>query len=378
MVLYIQLVLEKISPVLNLLHVYGSPYAMGFAHGTLLKEQITAMFPQVELYMEQQVDQVLSDLPLWLQHIIADAGVTAALELTYWLTEPYIPQYWLDELRGLADGSGMEYMQVVRIHMLPELIQASCTMVGAWGPAVANTNGTLYQLRALDWSTDGPFQQYPAYIVYHPDQGHDFAILTWAGFIGTVTGYSSAPIGLCEKVWYAYNGTKSRSGYPWHFLTRDILQFDVDVDSALSRIANTERTCSIWLGLADPVGEFKAIGYSHDYVLVYDDQNYPFYEQHPRMPGIVFIDKHVQPSHNPCLGLLLQKYYGNITPEITKTYITALHETGNMHIAIYDFKANNVYVANASPYVNNTYIPAFNRPFIQLDMTALFAVPPPK
>jgi len=331
----------------------------------------------VLVYMEQQIEQYLDELPLWLQEIIAESGVNAALEITYWLTEPYIPQYWLDELQGLADGCGLDYMTVVRLHMLPELIQASCTMVGAWGDAIENTTGSLYQLRALDWSTNGPVQQVPAYIVYHPAQGHDFAILSWAGFIGTVTGFSSAPLGLCEKVWIAYNGTKDRSGYPWHFLTRDILQFDPDVDSALARIANTARTCSIWLGLGDPENEFKAVGYSHDYVLIYDDNTFPVYPAHPRMNGVVYIDKHVQPSHNPCLASLLQKYYGNLTPSVIKTYVTALHQTGDMHIAIYDFKENLVYVSNASPYVNNTYIPAYNRQFIQLDMTALFAVQPP-
>jgi hypothetical protein len=44
-------------------------------------------------------------------------------------------------------------------------------MFGAWGKAISNTNGTLYQLRALDWSTDGPFQQ-----VRNTDRHHLFAL----------------------------------------------------------------------------------------------------------------------------------------------------------------------------------------------------------
>ncbi len=121
-------------------------------------------------------------------------------------------------------------------------------MMGAWGPAIANTQGSLFQLRfhlfsfliyhrALDWSTDGPFQKYPTIIVYHPTNGHNFSIVTFAGFIGAITGYSSAPIGLSQKVWINYNGSSIRSGIPFHFLLRDILQFDSDTDSALSRIA---------------------------------------------------------------------------------------------------------------------------------------------
>jgi hypothetical protein len=111
--------------------------------------------------------------------LIAEFGVEAALEATWWLVESYVPEYWTDELKGLADGSGMDYMEVVRLHMIPEVIQAQCSMFGAWGPAIANTSGSLYQLRALDWSVNGPFQQFPTFIVYHPDQGHPFSILSW-------------------------------------------------------------------------------------------------------------------------------------------------------------------------------------------------------
>ena len=136
----------------------------------------------------------------------------------------------------------------------------------------------MIQLRALDWATDGPFQQYPVLFVYHPTtEGHNFTILSWAGFIGTITGFSSSPIGLCEKVWLQYNGTRPRSGIPWHFLTRDILQFDNTIDDAISRINNAQRTCSVWLGLGDPVNKFRAVGYAHDYVEVFDDNNYPVY-----------------------------------------------------------------------------------------------------
>jgi len=90
------------------------------------------------------------------------------------------------------------------------------------------------------------------------------------------------------------------------------------------------------------------------------------------MKGLVYIDKHVQPSHNLCFSSLMEKYYGNYTPEITKTYIVPIEQTGDMHIAIYDYKENLVFVANASPYINSSFIPAYNRPFIQLNMTRLF------
>jgi hypothetical protein len=94
------------------------------------------------------------------------------------------------------------------------------------------------------------------------------------------------------------------------------------------------------------------------------------------MDGLVYIDKHVQPSHNPCYGSLLQKYYGNLTPEITIRQIVALEQTGDMQIAVMDFASHQMYVANASPFVNGTCVPAYQRPFVRLDMKALFEEQP--
>jgi len=270
----------------------------------------------------------------------------------------------------------------IRLAMFPELIKASCSMIGSWGPAIAKTDGTLYQLRALDWSTDGPFQQFPVVFVYHPsDYGHAFAEMSWAGFVGALTGFSSASVGICEKVWLSYNGSDSREGIPFHFLLRDILQFDMDTTSAISRIANAERTCSIWVGVGDGYSnEFRTIQYSHDYIQVYDDYNFPAYlPQHPLMEGVVFVDKHVQPSHDPCLGSLIQQYYGALNVENTIQYITAQLQTGDMHIGVYDYAENLIYVANASPYNNVTqqYTPAYNSQFVMLNMTQVFAEPQP-
>jgi hypothetical protein len=72
--------------------------------------------------------------------------------------------------------------------------------------------------------------------------------------------------------------------------------------------------------------------------------NFPSYPNHDLFEGLVFIDKHTQPSSDPCLNTLLHKYYGNIDPLVTLQYITAVFQTGNMHIAIYDFQNSLMYV----------------------------------
>jgi len=43
-----------------------------------------------------------------------------------------------------------------------------------------------------------------------------------------------------------------------------------------------------------------------------------------------------------------------------------------MHIGVYDYQNNLMYVSNASPYVNQTFTPAYQRPFVRLDLNELF------
>jgi len=280
----------------------------------------------------------------------------------------------------MADGSGYDFTQLVRVHMFPELTQAACTMVGAWGDATKNaaTPGSLFQLRALDWETKGPFQKYPAVIVYHPypENGHSFALLSFVGFIGALTGMSSAPLGICEKVWISYNGTQAREGFPWHFLLRDILQYDKTIDDAINRIVNAPRTCSIFVGLGDPQNHFRALEYSYEYVNVYDDMNYPVYPNHPRYKNVVYIDKHVQPSRNPCLSSLIQKNYGKIDALAFIQSIAPMLGSGATHAAVYDYANTYMYVTDASPAVNGTSVPAYNRPWTRIDLKKAFAEAP--
>lgn len=52
-------------------------------------------------------------------------------------------------MQGLSDGCGVPLDQIIQVQMIPELIRAHCSMVGAWGASITNTTGSLYQLRAL-------------------------------------------------------------------------------------------------------------------------------------------------------------------------------------------------------------------------------------
>lgn len=294
------------DPPLNIAHIYGDDaYTMGYALGQLVGDQMKALVDAFPAYIEEQLQPYIGFLPQAWQDAIAVNGTGAALRLTAEITAPYTPVHFREDVQGQADGSGIPFDSLYHIAMFPELIQAACSMFGAWGPATEDADKSLVVLRALDWGTDGPFQQYPLVTVFHPTgiNGHTFAQMGWSGLTGAITGYSPK-MAVCEKVWISYNGTDSRAGYPWTFLMRDILQFDENTEAAMNRIENAKRTCSIHLGLGDHTSlTFQAVEYAHEYAYVYNVS----YTNHTYWPTLPFINKHVQPSEDPCLNDLLTK-----------------------------------------------------------------------
>ncbi len=48
------------------LHLYGTPYDWGYAHGSLMKDEVLSMLNRTWTYLEAQVAEQLSGLPNWL------------------------------------------------------------------------------------------------------------------------------------------------------------------------------------------------------------------------------------------------------------------------------------------------------------------------
>jgi hypothetical protein len=291
-------------------------------------------------------------------------------------------------MRGLADGAGISYREVHQIHVFPELIKAACSMMGAWGNATIqnSASGQLMQLRSLDWGTDNPFRLAPTLTVYHPEtgKGHPNAILTWAGFIGALTGYSTN-VGICEKVWSEYKGKSKREGIPWTFLLRDILQYDETIEDALDRINNANRTCAMFWGLGDHASmTFNAIEYSYPEVNVFAPETpFPGFApqppEHPNIPEVVYIDKHVQPSTSPCMASLIQEGYSELNANFIIN-MTSFMQSGDLHSAVYDYGNDKMYIAVATQTGTwpspdpASVIPAYDRSFIEFDMAELFSL----
>jgi len=366
-----------------LLHVWGTPYQMGFAQGTLMRAQLNQFFPTLLKYLIEEVAQALSKLPTWLGDFVAKYGIEVALQLFVDMTRPYSGEYFYDELQGIADASGIDVKLLQRVHMIGEITKGACSMFGAWGAAIPVGN-SLLQMRALDWDTTGPFKDYPLMTVYHPADGQAFVMVGYVGFIGALSGMSSAQMGIDEigvSFPDATFGHESYIGTPFIFLLRDILQFDQSLNASIERICTARRTCDLILGVGDAkIPTMRSFEYSAETCYVMSDTNLePFNETwHPRIPEIVYHGMDwLCPGYNEVLAQQLTKLYGNLTAENAIRYVTSIVQTGSNTVTYYDYTHSLLYAAYAAATGENGPPYAYDRSFVALDVTQLWAEQPP-
>lgn len=83
-------------------------------------------------------------------------------------------------------------------------------------------------------------------------------------------------------------------------------------------------------------------------------------------------------AYNQVLANQLQKYHGTLTPANTINDILPIVQTGDVHAAVYDLTDQQMYVAFYKTNFSEPSPPnAYDRPFTQLDLPSLFALPPP-
>ena len=407
-------------------HVYGSAYEMGFAQGALYPAELKQMLNRTWWYMVDQVAENLPSLPTWLSDLIGEVGLELALDALIDLTKPSTGSYFYEELQGLAAGGGVDYATLARVHLIGELTQGDCSMIGAWGSATAG--GKTLQLRALDWDTEGPFRDYPAVTVYHPATpgAHPFTNVGLVGFIGAFTGQSSEQLGVSEiGVSYPdkeHFGSETFAGIPFVFLLRDVLEFDKTVFDSVARLQGANRTCDLILGVGDGKAQTaRGFAYSASELFVYDDTNLEPWNAtadtwHPRFQDLIYWGMDwLCPGYSRPLAAQIKAHWGALTPEIIITDIAAQVQTGDVHAAVSDACTPSSHTTHARTLTHPPPHPhpslsfplslwqvydlteqqlfvsfmarssappsepemAYDRPWQKLDLASLFSLPPP-
>jgi len=206
-----------------ILHLEGSWYDMGYEQGKLLKKECLITLNSVKGLLR-------SYLPF------ASFKLTKKLlyKTVYKREEPYIPEEFKQELKGLADALEIRVEDLQALHAM--IFIASCSGASAFGRATKD--GELYQTRSLDYpltfidpKTKTPLQNQSLIVVYKPKGAIPFISFSWPGFIGSVGGMNVKGICVSEMTdasWY-----ERPAGLPMIFRIKQTLAKAKTLDQAI-------------------------------------------------------------------------------------------------------------------------------------------------
>ena len=155
-----------------------------------------------------------------------------------------MPKRFYEELQGVADGAGLDVQDAIAANFIPELFHCS----GFALSGTATKDGTLYHGRVLDYGCDWKLQEHAVLTVSEPDGKIPFVNVTYAGFVGSVTGMNAKQVSIGEM---GGKGLGHWDGVPMAFLVRMVLEGAGTLDEAVAVFRDNPRTCEYYYVIAD-------------------------------------------------------------------------------------------------------------------------------
>jgi len=342
--------LEQIG-MTRVLHLKGSYYDMGVQHGTLMKNEILEGAKQVK---------IIGTLA-WKEK---DYSVT--IREAWERTSPFIPQGIKDEIRGMAEATGLTEEEVQDFTIFPELFH--CSGFAFWGKATAD--GALLHGRVLDYMRDAGLDKYALVIIQEPDGANAFVNVGYSGTIGSVTGMSTKRIAIGEM---GGKGEGEWDGMPMTILVRLCLEQAETLDDVRRIMLETPRTCQYYYCVSDSKadeGRGSAFGVAAEPdTITFVAPN----EKQDLLPR-PFEDAVLMSAGNRymCLADRVEKMYGQITPQIALDMMArGVAMKSNMHDALFKPATLELWVANST-----VEQPACNLPYTHYDLKALISERP--
>lgn len=216
----------------RVLRLRGKPYDIGFQHGRLLAPNIKRLCDRVVFGVGFYYS---IEKGRW---FIADA--TKLVERQ----RPFIAPEYFEELRGLADGAGLPLALVQAANIFPEFFH--CSGAAVFGKATKG--GTLLHARVLDYMTEVGLQDEAALMAIEREGARRFVNVSYAGFIGSVTGMNEKQVAIGEM---GGGGEGNWDGTPMSFLLRGALENCDTLEQALDYMRTKRRTCEYYYVVSD-------------------------------------------------------------------------------------------------------------------------------
>jgi hypothetical protein len=210
----------------------GGPREIGVQHGILLAPEVRRMV-DTTLYL---VGLAYSfEREVWFLDVIR--GACERLDA-------HTPPEFLEEMEGLAEGSGVSFDEIHLANYFPALFHCSGFAV----QGSATVDGTLYHGRILDYMTEVGLQEAAVLFVVDKAGKIPFCNVGYAGFVGSVTGMNREKVSLGEM---GGGGEGDWDGVSMPILMRMALEDARTLEEAKAIFRDNPRTCEYYYVFAD-------------------------------------------------------------------------------------------------------------------------------
>lgn len=336
----------------RVLHLKGTPYEMGYQHGVLMRDHIQQII-QFLLYqkMDGAKEKVAGNI----------VDVRRLLSGLCFDMQKYIPEKYQREMKGVADGAQVPLHEIYQVNIIPELFHCS----GFALLKQTTADSTVFHGRILDYATDWRLQEHSVLIVQQPDKGNAFVNVSYAGFIGSVTGMNAEKIAIGEM---GGNGQGHWEGMPMSFLFRKALEESDSLDDAVAVFRDTPRTCEYYYIISDGnTNQAAFIAATWEtFNVAYPGDNFPGLPQ--RIPQVVYMSGGKRYKE---LARRIKKGWGSFTAESAiRLMDPPVAMRSCLQAVLFEPTTTNLWVANASKEGQN----ATTQKYHQFNLLKLLAV----
>lgn len=345
----------------TVLYVSGTPYEMGYEQGRLLADQVRATIRDVQAGADKFLPKELRNSKLISQRDKDDI-IGELLHRAWNVMAPYAPKEDLEEMAGLAAGSGVPLELIHQMHAIPDVGESSCSGLVAKGSATRD--GHVYQLRILDYGANFNLQRRPMITVYRPttDNANQYVTIGWVGFVGAVSGVNEKGVALSEMGFGPPPGGKTLAGMPMPFLLKNVLRYANTADEAAAIVRAARRTNSYVYFLGDRRGDPIGMVTSAQRCLAW----------HANESDTVVVDGATLPQfHDVVYGGHYEDKQAKLVKEMEGTFdVGTIQELArqiamksNLQTVIYDLTGDRIWVANRKDTVR-----AADRPYVEFSL----------
>lgn len=223
-----------------LLRLQGTPREMGRQHGRLLRKQVRFLVKEFhEAFALKLVGE--EEMRKWTAKVL-----------------PYIPEHYLEEIKGIAEGAGLDEETVLHVNCIIDRLQmVLCSTVVAAGDAT--TDGEIYFGRNLDFIGRNVLHRTTVCLVYEPTGKTPLVSVTWPGLVGVLSAMNSK--GVCGATMMIHYGSEAKAGIPYMMMYRDALVAAEKTEDVAAHFLRSKRTIPNNFTVVDATGTAEVIEY---------------------------------------------------------------------------------------------------------------------